>query len=83
MINVIVTYNDDEQIKDLKDFSNIKLIDTRTRKGNKEAWSLKSHWSAKLDPFVLITKGDKPIRAFYTEAGDSIKDLINYINEER
>lgn len=83
MLNISVTYNDESQIKDLSEYPNIHLIDSRTKKGRKEAWTLKSHWSARLDPFVIIMKGDKAEKAFYAEAGDSISNLIQYLNEKR
>lgn len=81
MINVSVTYSDESQIERIKDIQGISLIDSRTKKGKKEAWALKSHWGAKEDPFVLVSKGDKPFKAFYSEAGDAIKELINYLND--
>lgn len=80
MIDISVTYNDESQIANLKDIPRIRLIDSRSKKGKKEAWALKSHWGAKLDPFILIIKGDKPIKAFYSEAEDAVESLINYLN---
>lgn len=54
-----------------------------TLKGKKEAWKLKSHWAAKLDPFVLITDlEDKPIKVFYSESGDAIEELNKYLENE-
>jgi len=75
-----MTYSDDSQILPLKDYENVTLIDIRTRKGKKEAWALKGHWGAKLDPFAIVTKGDKPIKAFYSEADNVVEELIKYLN---
>lgn len=84
MLKIFVTYNDPEQVKSLEDMnlSGLKLIDALTTKGKKEAWRVKSHYSAKLDPFAVVLKGDKPVRAFYTEAEDAINALIKYLKNE-
>ena len=58
------------------------FIDETTRKGKKEGYLLKSDWGAKLSPFILCMEGDKPVKAFYSEADDNIiQSLINYLNE--
>lgn len=80
---IYVTYNDESQIQKLKEYPDIHLIDSLTLKGKKKARTLKSHWSAKLDPFAIIMDGDKPIRAFYSEAEDVIDNLIKYIENEK
>lgn len=82
---IFVTYNNDEQIKKLESFelSNFHFIDTRTNKGSKEGWKLKSHWGAKLDPFILITENEIPVKAFYSEAGDVINNLIKHLKNEK
>lgn len=82
---IFVTYNNEEQIKKLEGFelSNFHFIDTGTKKGSKEGWKLKSHWGAKLDPFILITENETPIKAFYSEAGDVINNLIKHLENEK
>jgi len=81
---IFITYDEDDQIKELTNYSDIQLIDSRTKKGKKEAWKLKSHWGAKIDPFVLVTNNENvPIKAFYSEAGNSIFNLINYLDNEK
>lgn len=86
--DVYLVYNDDTQIKRLGGAYTLKVspyfhfIDDRTKKGNKDAWTLKNAWSAKKSPFAICMDGNKPIKAFYTEAdNDIIKSLINYLNE--
>lgn len=85
MIEVIVTYNDKEQLKKLGDITKYNLtfrfIDSSTFKGKKESFRIKSGYSARLDPFAVILYNNKAIRAFYTEAGDIFEPLIKYLNK--
>lgn len=85
MLEVIVTYSDKTQIEKLEALKapSFHFIDSGTRKGKKEAWTLKSRWGAKLDPFAIIMKGDKPLKAFYSEAEDVVNNLITYLNVTR
>ncbi len=85
-MDIFITFSDESQIKELVDFNTehtINFIDSNTKKGKRQAWLLKSHWAARLDPFILIKNGDKPIKAFYTEANKNVvNELINYLNKE-
>ena len=58
----------------------IELINSKSRIGKKKAWKIKNFYGAKLDPFAVILDGEKPIKAFYTEAEDVIDSLIKYLN---
>ena len=85
--DVYVVYNSIEQMKKVEDSFKDKesptfhFIDALSNKTKKEAWSIKSHWAAKEDPFAIIMNGDKAIKAFYSEADDDIiTSLINYID---
>lgn len=86
-MEVYIVYNDDQTLKELGDTSDLKVspffhfIDDRTRRGRKDAWKIKGGFGAKLSPFAVIYEGDKPIKAFYSEAEDVIKSLIKYLNE--
>ncbi len=83
MTDVIVIYNDPKQIEEFKDNTyslDFKFIDSKTKKGKKEAFRIKSHYAAKLDPFAVILDNNKPIKAFYSEAEDVIDSLIKYLN---
>lgn len=84
MIEVYITYSDIKQMEKVKELDNSSLtfhfIDSLSKKGKKESWSLKSYWGAKLDPFALVVKDDKPIKVFYSEATDVINDLNIYLH---
>lgn len=83
-MDIIITYDDENQLDRIKNNNylfNFRFIDSMTRKGKKEAWKVKSHYAARLDPFAVIQDGNKPIRAFYSEAGDAIGSLIKYLDE--
>jgi hypothetical protein len=61
----------------------IKYIDYNTVEGRKEAYQVKSHWAAKLNPFVVVQEGEKIIKVFYSESGkNAIQQLINYLNND-
>jgi hypothetical protein len=87
--DVIVVYNDDEQIKKIGGTYTLKVspfftfIDERSRKNKKQAYSVKSHYAARLTPFAVCLNKETPIKAFYSETGnDIINELIQYLNEE-
>ena len=86
MIEIFIVYSDEKQIEKVKglkkDSLTFNFIDITTKKGKRIGWDLKNHWAAKLDPFILILKEDKPFKVFYSEAENVINKLINYINEE-
>ena len=79
---ITVVYNDPKQIESIRDMDNCQFIDIMTKKGKKEGWAVKSHWGAKLDPFILIEDNGKVTKAFYSEAGDAISEFLNYIENE-
>ncbi len=85
MTDIFIVYNDKEQLNRIGDTSKytpiFHFIDSMTKKGKKEAFKLKSHYAARLDPFAVILDGNKPIKAFYSEAEDVIDSLIKYIND--
>lgn len=84
MVKVFIVFNDEKQIEKVRELDNGSLtfcyIDICTKKGKKEGWNLKNHWGAKLDPFVIVYKEDKPVKAFYTETGDFIEELTEYLS---
>ena len=60
----------------------IRYIDYNTIEGRKEAYAVKSKWSAKLNPFVVLQEGEEIIKVFYSESGkNAVQQLINYLNE--
>lgn len=82
--DIYIVCNDSSQEKQVRDSVKSPLtfhfIDSK--KGSKEARTLKSHWAARLEPFALVMNKDKPIKAFYSEAEDVINNLIKYLNGE-
>lgn len=86
MIEVSIVYNDEKQVEKVREFNNDSLtfnfVDICTRKGKKEGWALKNYWGAKTDPFALVLKSNKPIKAFYSENCDVINELLNYLNNK-
>lgn len=84
--DIYFVYNDNSQVKQIEE--NVKspvffhFIDSRSLKGKKEAYKLKSHWAAREDPFALVMDGEEAIKAFYSEAEDVVKSLTNYLNNE-
>ena len=86
MIEVYIVYHNNSTLKEigrsnLKDSPFFHLIDER--KDKKKAWKVKGAFSAKMNPFVVIYDGERPMRAFYSETGeDVIESLITYLNED-
>jgi len=58
----------------------INYINVNTPKGKKEAFKIKSHWAAKMNPFVVLKDNDNVIDVFYSEKDNAIYQLINYLN---
>lgn len=85
MIEITVVYSDKSQIDRIGDTGKYSpifhFVDTFTYKSKKEAWRVKSHYGAKLDPFAVVVEDNKPIKAFYSEAEDVIGSLIKYLND--
>ena len=87
--DVFVVYNNEDQIKrikevDIPNFPFFTFINENSNKGRKEAFALKGHWGARMTPFALCLNKETPVKAFYSETGeDVIKSLINYLNDEQ
>lgn len=84
MIEVSIVYSDEKQIEKVREFNNDSLtfnfIDITTKKGKKDGWALKNYFGAKLDPFAVVSRDNKPVKAFYSEAESVIDNLISYLN---
>lgn len=84
---VVLVYNDPNQLERIKGESFngspfFTFIDESSLKSRKKAFKVKNHFAARATPFAAVYDGDKPIKAFYTEAdSDIIKSLITYLNE--
>ncbi len=56
------------------------FLDADSKKDKSKAFKLKQEWGARKNPFCLVEKDSKVIKAFYTESGeDAIKQLIKYL----
>ena len=86
LVKVVYSNNKDKELLSLIDTSIpffIHYIDSKTINGKKEAIGLKSHWAAKLEPFVEVTGEDNFVKVFYSETGENaINQFINFINNE-
>ncbi len=87
-MKVFVTYNNDNQIKKISeselDSEIFHFIDSRTLKGKKEAYKLRSHWGSRIDPFAIVMDDEnKPIKAFYSEDTNVIETLLDYLINKR
>lgn len=87
-MKVVIIYNDDKdkELIELSKFSIpffIEYIDSKTIKGKKESFKLKSPFSAKLDPFIIIYNDeDEFIKCFYSENGNAVQQFVNYLINE-
>lgn len=85
-MEAIVVYdnNKDRELLNLADSKFpifIHYIDFNTKKGRKEAYRVKSHWAAKMNPFVVLQDEGKIVKIFYSEKDNAIQQLINYLND--
>ena len=61
----------------------IEYINVNTVKGKKEGYKVKSHWGAKLNPFIeLYDNENKIMKVFYSEESNACNQLISYLNVE-
>ena len=84
-MDIYIVYNNNETLKRLGDIQGISpffhFIDDRTHKGKKDSWKIKGSFGAKLTPFIVIYEGEKPIKAFYSETGEDVVELLKkYLN---
>ena len=85
-MEAIVVYdnNKDRELLNLVDSKFpifIHYIDFNTKKGRKEAYRVKSHWAAKMNPFVVLQDEEEIVKIFYSEKDNAIQQLINYLND--
>lgn len=60
----------------------IDYVNFNTTNGRKEAYKIKSHYAARLNPFALVLDdSNKLIKVFYSEAENVLSSLTKYINE--
>lgn len=75
MIDLYLIYDNSEDLQKIEDTinSNYYLHHLNINKHNdrSKAFKFKGEWSAKLDPFILLSENDKIIKAYYSETGES------------
>lgn len=85
-MNAIVVY-DNIKDKELLDNVNLKVpffveyINANTKSGKKQSYQIKSHWGAKLNPFIELYDNNEIIQVFYSEKGNACNQLISYLND--
>ena len=86
-MNVKVVYKDlkDKEFFDLVDLKTpifIEFINIDTLKGKKEGWKLMNYYGTTTFPFVELEldKLENRLLPFYSERGNAIGQLINYLN---
>lgn len=85
-MNVKIVY---KNLKDKEFLDNINLetpifieyIDINTSKGKKEGWKLMNYYGTSTFPFVELEDESNRI-PFYSERGNAIGQLINYLNND-
>ena len=86
-MNVKVVFKN-EQDRNLLDLSNLEIpffvdyINLNTAKGKKEGWKLLNYYGTNKTPFVEIQLDEEKVFPFYSENGNAIYQLINYLNNE-
>lgn len=87
MFDVTIIYDNpsDIDIINFSDFSNKELfftyLDINSKLDKSKAYKLKSHWGARKNPFVIISKNDKIEKVFYSEEKNAIDQLIWWATE--
>lgn len=85
MYDIHITYTD-KQDKELLEKVNtqtpayLHFYDMLSSSDKKHGWTIKNVGAATLDPFVLVKEGDKIVKAFYSENGNAINQLILFLN---
>lgn len=51
-----------------------KFIDSNSAYTKKEAYTLKTDWGAKKEPFAMVKNKDEVLRCFYSESSDKVID---------
>ena len=60
----------------------IQYIDIETTKGKKEGWKLMNYYGTTSFPFIELEINESSKIPFYSERGNAIGQLINYLNND-
>jgi hypothetical protein len=75
---ILVSANLEDEDKVLKsevvDKFYFKFIDSNSVYTKKEAYTLKTDWGAKKEPFCMVKEKDKVLRCFYSEKSNKVID---------
>ena len=75
---ILVSANLEDEDKVLKsevvDKFYFKFIDSNSAYTKKEAYTLKTDWGAKKEPFCMVKEKDKVLRCFYSEKSNNVID---------
>ncbi len=86
-MNVKVVY---DNIKDKEFLDKISLetpifveyIDINSKSGKKDGWKIMNYYGTKKFPFIEITLEDNTEIPLYSERGNAVGQLINYLNND-
>jgi len=86
-MNVRVVYKDlkDKEFLDKINLETpifIEYVDINTRKGKKEGWKLMNYYGTTTFPFIELEIDESNKIPFYSERGNAIGQLINYLNND-
>jgi len=82
LILVSGNLEDERKIRDslIVDRFYYNFLDSNSAYTKKQAYGLKKEWGAREEPFVLVQKEDKVLRAFYSESSTNvIDDALEFI----
>lgn len=76
LILVSSDLNDVEQIlkSNTADRFYFTFIDSNSAYTKKDAYTLKTDWGAKKEPFCIVKERDNVLRCFYSESSDKVLD---------
>ena len=82
-----VVYKDlkDKEFLDLVDLKTpifVEFINIDTVKGKKEGWKLMNYYGTTTFPFIELEIDESNRIPFYSERGNAIGQLINYLNND-
>ena len=86
-MNVRVVYKDlkDKEFLDKINLETpifIEYIDVNTKKGKSEGWKIMNYYGTRTFPFIEVETDEDKLLPFYSERGNAIGQLINYLNND-
>lgn len=82
-ITLVYKSDNDKKLLELSEGEySINYIDINTKKGKKEGWKLMNYYGTTTFPFIEITKEDNSKFPLYSENGNAIYQLNNFINND-